>query len=430
MLENFFSTLVSSAKNIKEDFVLSYVARSSLPLTHKVPPPKKNQQHPITVLLCTTSYSQLPLTVSLLYLLLSIPLSLTVSPLYLLLFVPSISHCQCPLSLTVNPFISYCQSSLPLTVSPHYLSLSVPSTSYCQSPLPLTVSTHCLSLSVLSTSYCQSPLPLTVSTHCLSLSVLSISYCQSLLPLTVSPLYLLLSVPTTSHCQSILPLTVSPLYLLLSVPTTSHCQSLLPLTVSPHYLSLSVPSTSHFQSPPLTVSPFYLSLSVLSTSVTNVIAGFKTRRTDKYWRDAHFCRQQEQMCYTPNSTAARRNWRRQIHSYCRLDSQCSTSSDPEEVLYLFLSVPSISYCQSSTSSCQYPLSVYFLLFVPLYFLQSVPTISHCQSPLPLTVSPWYLLLSVPYISLYILLSVLCTSYCHCVSIHLLCKYCTLAIMCC
>ena len=45
-------------------------------------------------------------------------------------------------------------------------------------------------------------------------------------------------------------------------------------------------------------------------------------------------RQQEQTCgqrqsrYTPNSTAARRNWRRQLHSSCRLDSQCS--SDREE----------------------------------------------------------------------------------------------------
>ena len=49
---------------------------------------------------------------------------------------------------------------------------------------------------------------------------------------------------------------------------------------------------------------------------------------------AHFCRQQEQLCgqrlssYTPNSTAARRNWRRQLHSSYRMDSQ--HSSDREE----------------------------------------------------------------------------------------------------
>ena len=52
----------------------------------------------------------------------------------------------------------------------------------------------------------------------------------------------------------------------------------------------------------------------------------KTRWPNIYCRDAHFCRQQEQMCgqrqssYTPNSTAARRNWRRQPQSSCRLDS--------------------------------------------------------------------------------------------------------------
>ena len=58
-------------------------------------------------------------------------------------------------------------------------------------------------------------------------------------------------------------------------------------------------------------------------------AVLKTRRLNIYCRDAHFCRQQEETCgqrrssYTPNSTAARRNWRRQLHSTCRLGSQCS-----------------------------------------------------------------------------------------------------------
>ena len=63
----------------------------------------------------------------------------------------------------------------------------------------------------------------------------------------------------------------------------------------------------------------------------------KTRRPNIYCRDAHVCRQQEQMrgqrqsSYTPNSaTAAGRNWRRQLHSSCRLDSQCSGDRDEEE----------------------------------------------------------------------------------------------------
>ena len=50
----------------------------------------------------------------------------------------------------------------------------------------------------------------------------------------------------------------------------------------------------------------------------SVTAVLKTRRPNIYCRDARFCRQQEQMCgqqqstsYTPNSTAARKNWRRQ-----------------------------------------------------------------------------------------------------------------------
>ena len=58
-------------------------------------------------------------------------------------------------------------------------------------------------------------------------------------------------------------------------------------------------------------------------------AVLKTRQPNIYCRDARFCRQQEQVCgqrqssYTPNPTAVRRNWRRQLHSSCRLDSQCS-----------------------------------------------------------------------------------------------------------
>ena len=58
-------------------------------------------------------------------------------------------------------------------------------------------------------------------------------------------------------------------------------------------------------------------------------AVLKTRRPNIYCRDARFCGQREQTCgqqqsrYTPHSTAARRNWRRQLHSSCRLDSQCS-----------------------------------------------------------------------------------------------------------
>ena len=34
--------------------------------------------------------------------------------------------------------------------------------------------------------------------------------------------------------------------------------------------------------------------------------------------------------YTPNSTAARRNWRKQPYSSCRLDSQCSSDREEEE----------------------------------------------------------------------------------------------------
>ena len=45
--------------------------------------------------------------------------------------------------------------------------------------------------------------------------------------------------------------------------------------------------------------------------------------------DAHLCRRHNKMCSqqqsvcTPSSTAAKRNWRRRSHSFCRLDSQCS-----------------------------------------------------------------------------------------------------------
>ena len=64
-------------------------------------------------------------------------------------------------------------------------------------------------------------------------------------------------------------------------------------------------------------------------------AVLKTRRPNVYCRDAHFCRQQEQICgqrqssYTPNSRAARRDWRRRPHSSCRLDSQCSGHREEE-----------------------------------------------------------------------------------------------------
>ena len=39
---------------------------------------------------------------------------------------------------------------------------------------------------------------------------------------------------------------------------------------------------------------------------------------------------QKQSSYTPNCTAARRNWRRQLHSSCRLDCQCSSDREEEE----------------------------------------------------------------------------------------------------
>ena len=71
-------------------------------------------------------------------------------------------------------------------------------------------------------------------------------------------------------------------------------------------------------------------------------AVLKTRWPNIYCRDARFCRQQEQMCgqrqssYTPNSTAARRNWRRPPHSSCRLDSQCS-GDRKEESAFHFIS---------------------------------------------------------------------------------------------
>ena len=65
-------------------------------------------------------------------------------------------------------------------------------------------------------------------------------------------------------------------------------------------------------------------------------AVLKTRWTNIYCRDSNFCRQQEQVCgqrqssYTPNSTAVMRNWRRRLHSSCRLDSQCHSDQDEEE----------------------------------------------------------------------------------------------------
>ena len=66
-------------------------------------------------------------------------------------------------------------------------------------------------------------------------------------------------------------------------------------------------------------------------------------------RDAHFCRQQEQMCgqqqssYTSNSTAARRNWRRQLQSSCRLDSHCSGDREEEEEIPVTFSVK-LEFC--------------------------------------------------------------------------------------
>ena len=65
-------------------------------------------------------------------------------------------------------------------------------------------------------------------------------------------------------------------------------------------------------------------------------AALKTRRPNMYCRDARFCRQQDKTCgqrqssYTPNSTAAGRNWRRRTYSPCRLDSQCSSNREEEE----------------------------------------------------------------------------------------------------
>ena len=41
-------------------------------------------------------------------------------------------------------------------------------------------------------------------------------------------------------------------------------------------------------------------------------------------------RGQQQLSYAPNSTAAGRNWRRQPHSSCRLESQCSGDREEEE----------------------------------------------------------------------------------------------------
>ena len=69
-------------------------------------------------------------------------------------------------------------------------------------------------------------------------------------------------------------------------------------------------------------------------------AALQTRRPNMYGRDARFCRQQEQLCgqrqstYTPNSTAARRNWRRRLHSSRRLDSQCSSDREEEQSVTL------------------------------------------------------------------------------------------------
>ena len=44
---------------------------------------------------------------------------------------------------------------------------------------------------------------------------------------------------------------------------------------------------------------------------------------------------------TPNSTTARRNWRRRPHSSCRLDSQCSGDREDEEEIESNDSIPSL-----------------------------------------------------------------------------------------
>jgi len=60
-------------------------------------------------------------------------------------------------------------------------------------------------------------------------------------------------------------------------------------------------------------------------------AVLKTKWPNMYCSEARFCKQQDKMCgqqqysYTTTSPAAVRNWRRQPHSTCRLDSQCSGS---------------------------------------------------------------------------------------------------------
>ena len=63
----------------------------------------------------------------------------------------------------------------------------------------------------------------------------------------------------------------------------------------------------------------FLEASQGTTSLMFITAVLKTRRLNVYCRDAHFCRQEDQMCgqwqssYTPNPTTARRNWTRQLH---------------------------------------------------------------------------------------------------------------------
>ena len=80
----------------------------------------------------------------------------------------------------------------------------------------------------------------------------------------------------------------------------------------------------------------WLLLSVrLRIVLTAVLLATLNNRGGGEWRSfLASCRQQEHMCgqqqssYTPNSMAARRNWRRRPQSSCGLDSQCS--SDREE----------------------------------------------------------------------------------------------------
>ena len=104
---------------------------------------------------------------------------------------------------------------------------------------------------------------------------------------------------------------------------------------------------------------WHLYLSWLYTWISTAI--LKTRRPNIYCRDAHLCRQLEQTCgqqqSTPNSTAARRNWRRQLHSTCRLDSQCSGDREEKRRIHM-------------TSKVGLPFNVWGLYLSWLYILMT------------------------------------------------------------